>query len=376
MNPEKAREVLGAVLGPNATLEVLQALGAWADAVTLYGRLITNNGIVETNNWGLIGCEAEGPGCVLDSTFGQLFRVYATPEEGVAAWWALLSKSPQAMAALESGQASEIAKAASAMHGFSGVGAEAELAQEIAASGNQIAKSLNEPPTIEGEPETPGDMKAAQIAAKATEAIPALDNPQGWATLIAWAWSATRLGNVNGQATNNWARTTVPKGADGVCPLGSVDDGRGCVKVYSTAEEGAKELAQRVSADPKAMNAIDKGDVSLLAEAMLASGTFGEGVYPTWGDWEILAPELQATLQRLSREPGLEAQYFPFLFPPSSLLPLPMIDTSIDPQSLTKEEPTKGASTGTIVLASVAMLAAGAGLVWLYERATGDVARG
>lgn len=375
MTPDEVRLVLLEALGGEATTAELQALAAWATVVTQFGRVVTDSGVVETNNWGLLGCGEQTSFCARDAAFDRMFAVYATPVEGVKAWWLALQQNPTVMAAIASGSTEQLAKAAAAFHGFAGMGAEPKVAGDMASSVATTAYQLSEPPAFEGPADGPSDMQASQALSAAVAGDALLGTAEAKVILLALAWAATKYGMIGGQPTNNWSGSAQP--ADGSCPPGTVTDGRGCVDVYSSVDEGAAAFADRIRNNPQLLAAVASADLGLVTEAALAAGYFGPIGEIGQAEWLAAGQEIRKAVERLVKQPGLAAEIDTMLLPPAHLRSYSLVDTSLTKEEYAEKYPTEGErpppnkemSAGRLALAAAAMLTVGVGATWALERA-------
>lgn len=176
---EELREGLRIAAGDDyePPLEMLQTLGAIADLESSYGRGWSGQ-MVGSNNWGAITCPGYNketgtcpPGCSpnKDSSpysgeYVTCFRRYASPADGAAGLITLLSKWPEVIAAIESGNLDEVSWTMRQRNYYLGFKSDPrEAAREHAGAleerTKQIAEAMGEPLRAwrKGEDWTPGD---------------------------------------------------------------------------------------------------------------------------------------------------------------------------------------------------------------------------
>jgi len=168
--------------------EMLQTLGAISDLESSYGRGWSGP-MVGSNNWGAITCgkspDESGacpPGCSpnKDSSpysgeYVTCFRRWDTPAEGAAGLIKLLSKWPEVIAAIESGNLDEVSWTMRQRNYYLGFKTDPrEAAREHAGAlekrTKEIAEALGEPLVAyrKGEDWTPGGGGPSNVASKSS----------------------------------------------------------------------------------------------------------------------------------------------------------------------------------------------------------------
>ena len=147
----------------NPSLELLQTIGAIADLESSYGRG-WGGPMSGSNNWGAITCPGYDqetgtcpPGCSpnKDSSpysgeYITCFRRWSTPAEGAAGLVKFLSKWPEVMAAIESGNLDEVSWTMRQRNYYLGFKPDPREASRVHAGSlekrvNEIASALGEP---------------------------------------------------------------------------------------------------------------------------------------------------------------------------------------------------------------------------------------
>jgi hypothetical protein len=389
MDAKKARGVLTAALTQLGSAfwqqpVVVQAMQAWARAVSSYGEVVVGGAVLQIHNWGLMPCVEGSLSCVVEDRTGQKVAVFGADEDGIVAWAKRLDTMPAVKQALASGETWRLAQSiATDVYGGLPPVMVAGIGEAIASEAANESFELQEPLYWRGSPGPQDDRQALLLLLRVVpEAKADLRSPVGLQGLMAAALAMTNYGRMDGQPTNNWWRLgTAYTGAD--CPAGSLLDQGQCLTIFGTPEEGIAAGVAFFDQNLALRAAFSSGDTGQLAHQLLLSGAYGDLGAVTQGDWYALAGALQEACNRLSSQPlGLggfvwtadaPGGLIPTLGGPEELAPLPAPTASVELQEAgagaAAALPEKPGPSGLKIFGIAAgMIALGYGATWAVDK--------